>query len=87
MQSQKVASQSHEIEDLRTQITKWKAAAKGVNKESKGRRREMALMAAKLTAAAKEREEILYALEQAQERNTLLESSLSSSQQRFNDQV
>lgn len=47
----------------------------------------MALMAAKLTAAAKEREEILYALEQAQERNTLLESSLSSSQQHFNDQV
>jgi predicted nucleic acid-binding Zn-ribbon protein len=87
VQSQKVASQRSSIEDLRAQITKWQNAARGVNKESKGRQKEVARLEAELAAAKRSREELLYALEQAHERNAFLESSLTSSQRSLNDQV
>ena len=87
VQSQKVASQSREIDDLRAQITKWQNAARGVNKESKGRQKEVARLEAELTAAKRSQEELLYSLEQAHARNAFLESSLTSSQRSLNDQV
>ena len=87
VQSQKVASQSLEIEDLRAQITKWKNAARGMNKESKGQQKEVARLEAEVTAAKRSREELLYALEQAHERNAFLESSLTSSQRSLHVQV
>jgi len=80
VQSQKVASQSLLIEDLRAQITKSQNDARGVNRESKGRRKEVARLEAELAAAKR-------SLEQAHERNAFLESSLTSSQRSLNDQV